>query len=79
MKTSISKGLDPMLKDEVAKSFNSSIVIRRRLVEVLKDKSNSEDRKSVMENSYDNPNWALKQADSRGYRRAIDELISLLS
>jgi hypothetical protein len=28
---------------------------------------------------YDNPNWALKQADKVGYRRAIKQIIMLCS
>ena len=79
MKTVLTKGLDDSIKDEVAQGFASSTIIRRRLVEVLSDKSSSEDKKSVLENAYDNPNWAYKQADSRGYRRAIAEIISLLT
>lgn len=30
-----------------------------------------------LKNNYDNPNWALKAADSVGYQRALQKIIAL--
>jgi hypothetical protein len=63
-------------KNDIVSAFKSSPVLRKRLTEMCKKKSESSYRLSPDE--YDCVNWTLKQADSVGYRRALEEIISLL-
>lgn len=76
MKTSWTKGKNPELSKEIRASFAGSVVMRKRLQEVVRGKI--EESLSTKEDDYDNPSWAYKQADSVGYRRALKEINSLL-
>lgn len=78
MKTSILKGLGDDIKEEIKLSFNSSTVIRRRLSEIVRDKIATADKAAMLKDAYDCPNWAPKQADTQGYKRALTEVLSLL-
>jgi len=66
-------------KKEIEQSFRSSGVLRRRLIEMLERKQRLKRESTIFEEGYDCPNWALKQADARGYERALHEVISLLT
>lgn len=65
-------------KKEIQQSFKASVIMRKRLIELLQKKQDSSIKGSRSESGYDNPNWALKQADSRGYERALQEVMSLI-
>lgn len=65
-------------KEEIKRSFNSSSVLRKRLIEMLLRKQRLSYEGSFFKEGYESPNWALMQADSRGYERALQEVISLL-
>ena len=78
MKTLILKGLDDDIKEEIKLSFASSTIIRRRLTELIKDKALTADKSAQSKEGYDCPNWAYKQADTQGYKRALSEVLSLL-
>ena len=79
MKTSWLGGVkDASVKKELRANFLASNMIRRRLVEMLVAKLSSSVRASRSSESYDTPNWALKQADATGYQRALEEVKSLL-
>tara|TARA_B100000929_G_C15511743_1_gene421121 strand:+ start:3765 stop:4019 length:255 start_codon:yes stop_codon:yes gene_type:complete len=69
---------DPERKEEIRKSFNSSVVMRKRLKEMLERKIHAKITACQSENLYESPNWALLQADSRGYERAMNDVIKLL-
>lgn len=62
----------PVLKGD----FKSSFIIRKRIVEVLRDKIENS-RKGLL-TDYESPSWAYRQADGVGYERALREVISLL-
>ena len=79
MKTQWYKGLDSDAKKEIQLHFNGSVMLRRRLTEILEGKVVSKDRESMDATQYENPNWAYKQADAQGYKRAINEIISLIT
>ena len=79
MKTEWKKGLDTEGKKEVELSFNGSGVLRKRLESLLSLKINASDKKSFNAEGYDCPNWAYRQADIAGYKRAMNEIISLIS
>lgn len=66
------------LQEEIKRSFDASIVMRKRLIEMLRAKQESSWNASSSKDGYDNPNWAYLQADARGYERAIKEILSLL-
>ena len=79
MKISWIKGVDKELSIDITQNFKESLVMRRRLSQLLEEKidvSLSSTRSKV---SYETPNWALLQADAVGYQRALQEVISLIS
>lgn len=78
MKTLWTKGLEADAKKEMALHFNSSAQLRKRLEHILADKASSADRKSMADDAFDNGNWAYKQAYTQGYRRAMQEISSIL-
>jgi len=78
MKESWFKGLDEERKLEIRKDFRSSILVRKRLKTLCADKIASSSKSGRNKDDYDCPNWAYKQADSRGYERALTEIINLL-
>lgn len=76
MKTVWTKGKDPIVTKDIRASFAGSLVMRKRLQEIVREKL--EATYSTKEEDYENPNWAYKQADAVGYRRALKEIFSLL-
>ncbi len=79
IKSSILAGIsDEGLVKEIRMNFVSSSIIRKRIRKLLQDKEESSVRSSLSKDGYDTPNWALKQADSTGYIRALREVASLL-
>lgn len=79
MKTVWTKGLTGQALIEVKADYVGAHAIRKRLAAIMQDKADARRKASIAESSYDNSNWALKQADAIGYERAISELISLIS
>ena len=79
MKSSWTQGLDKELVVDIRQNFKESLVMRRRLEEVLSEKIASSQRSSRSKTAYENPNWAYLQADARGYERALQEIIELIS
>ena len=79
MKTSLTKGLDEQKATEFTQEFIASAFFRSHFIKLLQDRTSSHRLKSISDDAYSNPNWALKQADLVGYERAINEVISLLS
>ena len=79
MKTTLTKGLTPEQSTELRKDFVGAIILRERLITLLKEKTNTSRDASFSKDLYDSPSWAYLQADARGYERAINEFISLLS
>lgn len=78
MKTAWSKGLEEDAAKEIKLHFNGSVQLRKRLTTMLNEKIDSKLRESMNISDYDNNNWAFKQADAQGYRRALSEIISLI-
>lgn len=79
MKTSWTKGLSPQQKEDIKSAFMAGGALRERCVFLLREKLIASHRSRSNEISYENPNWAYKQADCCGYERAIEEFISLLT
>lgn len=78
MKTSFTKGLTGQALIDVKADYVGAFQFRKRLAAIMQDKADSKRKATVAGSSYDNPNWALVQADAIGYERAISELISLI-
>lgn len=78
MKTVITKGLDGKKKEEIQQDFLSSVAIRARIVEILKEKVETSRTASTSKEAYANASWPYLQADSVGYERALKEVISIL-
>jgi hypothetical protein len=78
MKTSWTKGLSAQEILDIESAYKASTLIRKRLVDILKEKSEGNKRNARGKVGYDNPNWAYLQADSVGYERALHDLIDLL-
>lgn len=79
MKTILTSGQKAERKDEIRRDFVSSKILRDRLIEVLTSKILSSGREVTKRESYEVANWSLLQADHIGYKRALEEVISLLS
>lgn len=78
MKVRWTTGLSKQDATEMRANFKEALVLRRRLIKLLKDDQDASTKLSRSKLLYDNPNWALLQADQRGYERAISEIISLI-
>ena len=78
MKTSWLQGLEAEKSKDVQRNFSESVVMRKRLIELLLDKRTLSQKKCCSENLYNNPSWAYVQADSRGFERALNEVIELI-
>lgn len=78
MKSSWTQGLDEQLVKDIRGDFASSLITRKRLAKLLEDKIKSADKSSLNKEGYDIANWALKQADLIGYKRALIEVIDLI-
>lgn len=79
MKQSWTAGLDKELAVDVKQNFKESLVMRKRLVELLLDKAGESQKVGRSKTAYNNPNWPFLQADHRGYERAMHEIIELIS
>ncbi len=79
MKVSWTKGVDKELAIDIRQNFKESLVMRKRLAQLLEEKAEVSLAASRSKVTYDNPNWALLQADAVGYQRALQEVISLIA
>lgn len=77
MKLTWIKGLNKQDKEEMKLLFQSNARFREIASAIMQEKIASARKANVVESAYDNPNWALKQADAIGYERAMQEIISL--
>ena len=77
MKIAWTAGVEGDAEEGIKSSFKSGTLIRRRLTEICKKRV--EGCFILTKDSYDVPNWEYKQADAVGYRRALEEVISLLT
>lgn len=78
MKSILTKGLEEDQAKEIRGDFISSLLLRKRIVEVLTDKIEAK-RTKATSSIYDNPNWANQAAHNFGYEEALKEVISILS
>ena len=78
MKSSWTIGLSDQQIQEVRKEYASSPVLRERLATLLRNKLDVSETNAQAKVNYEKPSWAYHQADANGYKRAINEIISLI-
>jgi hypothetical protein len=78
MKASWTSGLDEALVKEVRGDFKSSLIVRKRLAEMLEEDIRGADKTAMNKDGYDVSNWALKQADLIGFKRGLQHVINLI-
>lgn len=80
MNTAWTKGLPKgSEKDkDVRAAFKESLLIRKRLVEILEDKYLQAAKDRLSADEYESPGWAHRQADAIGYARALKEITAIL-
>lgn len=64
--------------DDIADLFENSNRVRRMIREAIYKKLNRSVRDAESSSAYESPNWALVQADNRGYRRALREVAKIV-
>lgn len=79
MKKSWVQSLETQQASDVRANYVGSNIMRKRLVKMLQDKLDEACTTSRSKIGYDNPNWAYLQADVRGYERALQEVINLIT
>ena len=79
MKTSLTSSLDADDKKLFTQEWKASAFMRRKLREFVNDKKVEKEFAFIRQKqNYESPSWALTQADSIGYLRAYEEILSLL-
>jgi len=63
-------------KKRIEESFNAAPTYLKALADRLESKVEESVMNAESMNQYLAPNWALRQSDSRGYRRALREVLS---
>lgn len=69
-------GLNERERRNIEDLLGSNNLVLDKLIEICYNMIKSTELDS---SDYDNPNWALRQADRVGYRRAVKQLIMLCS
>jgi len=81
-KFELSNSIDILLSDKQREGVKEDLKFARRylnaLVARLDKEYESKVKESEAEFNFDNPNWALKQAELMGYRRAIRRVIEII-
>lgn len=78
MKKSWTNGLEPDAAKEISMAFKSSLILRKRLIDMLSAKELENYKANISKGDYDSPNWDVKKADSIGYARALADIIKLI-
>lgn len=76
MKTTWTKGVNKEREADIKSAFKSATVVKKRLTEICEEKIAT--AMTTNKAQYESPNWCYTQADLIGYRRALEEVQSLL-
>lgn len=79
MKSSWINGLDDGQKQEIRGDFTRALHLRKRAIELINEKIETNRTSVRNKDNYDKPNFGVLVADSVGYERALIEVISLLT
>ena len=63
---------------DIRAAFKESLLIRKRLIEVLEEKYQVAAKDRLSSSGYESPGWAHYQADAIGYARALQEIMKIL-
>ena len=77
-KSSWFAGLDKQKAGEVKASLYASEVVMKRLRHIVERRIEASYQAQRSETNYNDPNWALKQADYIGHQRALKEILDLI-
>jgi len=69
----------PEGKEQFYNSYNSNNELLDVIAEALGEKVSNSDKTVKSVESYTSPAWAYRQADANGYKRALTEVIQLLT
>lgn len=72
------KNLDKKEIEELGKNKESARKFLKRLKECIEERIEDKVKASENELKYSDANWMLYQADNRGYRRALRDIINIL-
>lgn len=78
MKKSWTLGLEEGIAKEISGDFKSAHLVRKRLIKMLEDKYSEAELASLSNDNYRLATWAYKEADLKGFKRAIRLVQSLL-
>lgn len=78
MKTSWTQGLEENLAKEIKGDFKNALLVRKRLIKMLEDKYDEAETSSLSNDNYRLNTWAYKEADLKGFKRALRLVQSLL-
>ena len=73
------KNLDAEQSADVRAGFKEALRLRKRLITMLNHEMEVIRENMLAKNKFENPNWALVQADANGELRAYNRLIKLLN
>jgi hypothetical protein len=78
----LTNSLSILLTDKQIEGVNEDLKFARRYLNVLVERLTKEYDSKVKESeaafNFENPNWALKQADLMGYRRGIQRVLEII-
>lgn len=72
------KDLDKEREKELRAEYAASPVLRSVLKSILLRMREEKEKESISKSGYDNPNWTYLQADSCGYKRALQDIFNIL-
>lgn len=78
MKAAWTAGLEEQRTKDIRGDFKSSLIVRKRLKEILEGKIETSLVSMMNKNNYDTANWSYLMADNVGYARAMREIINLI-
>lgn len=78
MKSTWTAGQEPERVKDIVSNFKGGIVLRKRMVEILRDKITTVRTKARKEENYSSPNWPYQMAGLLERERAYEEIINLL-
>lgn len=71
------KWLSDCKTDEDRRKRKEALLGSQLILDILSKVCYNSTIQDKSENDYDNPNWAYKQADLVGYKRAMNEIIKM--
>lgn len=74
---SVTRGLSKEKQELVKESFTASRTFMNYFLETLEKKVDTEVKSSESRSNYSEKDWALYQADSMGYRRALRDTLNM--